>query len=93
VVLHGLALGALKIRVSGVRFPLWPLVVTTFPNNCRCLDLFQLGNRRTPLVRDDVHYDGDGNPTLPTPNYGGPLVFQSPMSAHLGVSVDLGAEP
>jgi hypothetical protein len=60
------------------------------------LDLFQLGNRCTPLIRDDVHYvalDAHGNQAFPNPGYGGPLEFQSPMSARLAISVDFGAEP
>lgn len=60
------------------------------------LDLFQVGNRRTPLARDDFHFfglDPDGNQAFPNPNYGQPVVFQPPMSARLGLSVDFGAEP
>lgn len=65
------------------------------PRPALFLDLFEVGNRRTPLLRDE-HYGGlddDGNPTLSNPNYGGPLVFQTPMSARLGISMDFGAEP
>ena len=57
------------------------------------LDLFHLGNRRTPVRLDDVHYlalDGDRIPSVPNPTYGRPEVFQSPMSARLGVTVDFG---
>ena len=57
------------------------------------LDLFHLGNRRTPVRRDDVHYlalDEDRIPSVPNPTYGRPDVFQSPMSARLGVAVDFG---
>jgi hypothetical protein len=57
------------------------------------LDLFHLGNRRTALRLDDVHYlavDADRIPSLPNPTYGRPEVFQSPMSARLGVTVDFG---
>ena len=60
------------------------------------LDLFQIGNRRSVLIRDDLHYGGldeAGNPVLPNPSYHRPLEFQPPMSARLGVSVDFGAEP
>jgi hypothetical protein len=59
------------------------------------LDVFQLGNRRTALVRDDQHYfvvDTAGD-QAPNPQYGKPLVFQPPMSARLGLSVDFGAAP
>ena len=57
------------------------------------LDLFHLGNRRTPLRVDDVHYlaiDADRIPSVPNPTYGRPDVFQPPMSARLGVTVDFG---
>ena len=57
------------------------------------LDLFHLGNRRTPVRLDDVHYlalDADRIPSVPNPTYGRPEVFQSPMSARLGVTVDFG---
>ena len=57
------------------------------------LDLFHLGNRRTPLRLDDVHYlaiDPDRIPSVPNPTYGRPGVFQPPMSARLGVTVDFG---
>jgi hypothetical protein len=60
------------------------------------LDLFQVGNRRTPLIRDDLRYSGldaNGNQAFPNPNYGAPLVFQPPMSARLGLTVDFGAAP
>ena len=55
-----------------------------------------MGNRRTPLARDHFHFfglDPDGNQAFPNPNYGRPVVFQPPMSARLGLSVDFGAEP
>jgi hypothetical protein len=48
------------------------------------------------LIRDDGRYfglDADGHQAFPNSNYGGPLEFQSPMSARLGMSVDFGAEP
>ena len=57
------------------------------------LDLFHLGNRRTPVRLDDVHYlalDADRIPSVPNPTYGRPEVFQPPMSARLGVTVDFG---
>jgi hypothetical protein len=57
------------------------------------LDLFHLGNRRTPVRLDDVRYlalDGNRIPSVPNPNYGRAEVFQSPMSARLGVTVDFG---
>jgi hypothetical protein len=57
------------------------------------LDLFHLGNRRTPVRLNDVHYlalDADRIPSLPNPTYGRPEVFLSPMSARLGVTVDFG---
>jgi carboxypeptidase family protein/TonB-dependent receptor-like protein len=58
------------------------------------LDLFHVGNRRTPVLFNDLRYlmtDAEGNPTTPNPVYGRPLVFQPPMSARLGLSVDFGA--
>jgi hypothetical protein len=58
------------------------------------LDLFRLGNRRTPIAFDELHFlgqDANGNPTTPNPTYGRPQVFQPPMSARLGLSVDWGA--
>ncbi len=57
------------------------------------LDLFQLGNRRTPIDFNDLHFlelDANGNPTNPNPAYGRPQLFQPPMSARLGLSVDFG---
>jgi hypothetical protein len=57
------------------------------------LDLFHLGNRRTPVRLDDVRYlalDADRVPSVPNPSYGRPELFQSPMSARLGVTVDFG---
>jgi hypothetical protein len=57
------------------------------------LDLFHLGNRRTSLQLDDVHFlqvDEDGTPTTPNPTYGRPQLFQPPASARLGLSVDFG---
>jgi hypothetical protein len=57
------------------------------------LDLFHLGNRRTPVRFDDVRYlalDENRIPSVPNPTYGRPDVFQSPMSARLGVAVDFG---
>ncbi len=57
------------------------------------LDLFQLGNRRTPVAFDELHFleqDANGNPTTPNRTYGRPFDFQAPMSARLGLSVDFG---
>lgn len=57
------------------------------------LDLFHLGNRRTPLLLDDVRYlaiDAERVPSLPNPTYGRPHFFQPPVSARLGVSIDFG---
>lgn len=58
------------------------------------IDLFHLGNRRTAVRLDDVHYlgvDADGNPINPSPTYGRPQVFQPPTSARLGISIDFGS--
>jgi hypothetical protein len=66
------------------RTALWPKVY---------LDLFHLGNRRTALHFQDLHYletDPDGNPTTPNPLFGRPLLFQPPMSARIGLSLDFG---
>jgi hypothetical protein len=60
------------------------------------LDLFHLGNQRSAVAYDDVHYfavDDAGRQTNPNPTYGRPVVFQPPMSARVGVSLDFGAEP
>jgi hypothetical protein len=57
------------------------------------LDLFHLGNRRTPVRFDDVRYlalDENRIPSVPNPTYGRPELFQSPLSARLGVTVDFG---
>ncbi|MEO8635633.1 MAG: TonB-dependent receptor [Gemmatimonadales bacterium] len=57
------------------------------------LDLFHIGNRRTPAAFDDVHYqevDSLGNLTTPNPNYHRPTLFQPPMSARLGITIDFG---
>ena len=57
------------------------------------LDLFHLGNQRTVLDFDELHYlevSPDGTPTTPNPSYGRPLLFQPPMSARIGLSVDFG---
>jgi TonB-dependent receptor-like protein len=57
------------------------------------LDLFRLGNRRTVLDFEELHYlevDADGNPTTPNPFYGRPLLIQPPMSAGIGLSLDFG---
>jgi hypothetical protein len=58
------------------------------------VDLFQLGNRRTTIHTDQLHYqavDDHGTPTDPSPRYGRGTLFTPPMSARLGVSVDFGA--
>ena len=57
------------------------------------LDVFQLGNRRSPLILDDQlsTFDQHGN-TVPNVGYGRPLEFQPPSSARLGLSIDFGAE-
>jgi hypothetical protein len=57
------------------------------------LDVFRLGNRRTVLDFQELRYldeDQDGNPADPNPNYGTPLLFQPPMSARIGLSVEFG---
>ena len=57
------------------------------------LDLFHLGNRRTVLDYNDLHYlevDAGGVPVTPNPLHGRPLLFQPPMSARIGMSVDFG---
>jgi hypothetical protein len=60
------------------------------------LDLFHLGNARTVVQRDDVRYiglDADGNQAAVNPVYNRPEVFQPPMSARLGISLDFGELP
>jgi hypothetical protein len=60
------------------------------------LDLFHLGNQRSVIAYDDVHYlavDDAGQQASLNPAYGRPIVFQPPMSARLGLSLDFGAEP
>jgi hypothetical protein len=60
------------------------------------LDLFHLGNARTVVRRDDVRYvglDADGNQVDVNPVYNRPEVFQPPMSARLGISLDFGELP
>jgi hypothetical protein len=55
--------------------------------------VFHLGNRRTALRLDDVHYlalDADSIPSVPNPTYSRSEVFQSPMSARLGVTMNFG---
>ena len=52
------------------------------------LNLFRLGNRRTVLDFEELHYlevDSDGNPTTPNPFYGRPLLIQPPMRARIGL--------
>jgi hypothetical protein len=60
------------------------------------LDLFHLGNARTAVRRDDVHYlavDTNGNPSVVNPTYGRGEIFQPPMSVRVGMSLDFGEEP
>jgi carboxypeptidase family protein/TonB-dependent receptor-like protein len=60
------------------------------------LDLFHLGNARTVVRREDVRYiglDADGNQAEVNPVYNRPEVFQPPMSARLGISLDFGELP
>ena len=60
------------------------------------LDIFHVGNPRSAVAYDDVHYlavDEGGRQTSPSPTYGRPVVFQPPMSARLGLSLDFGGEP
>jgi hypothetical protein len=57
------------------------------------LDLFQIGNRRTTIHRDELHFfdvDSEGNPVGPNPVYRRGTIFQPPMSARLGLSLDFG---
>jgi hypothetical protein len=57
------------------------------------LDLFNIGNHRTDITYDYVHYlevDANGSPITPNPTYGRPQLFQPPMSARLGLSLDFG---
>jgi hypothetical protein len=58
------------------------------------LDLFHVGNARSAVLYDDVHYFSVdvADQTDLNPGYGRPLAFQPPMSARLGVSLDFGAE-
>jgi hypothetical protein len=58
------------------------------------LDVFQLGNPRTPLFRFDGRYlqvEPGGDYTAADPRYDTPLVFQPPRSVRLGLSVGFGA--
>jgi len=58
------------------------------------LDLFQIGNRRTTIHTEQLHYfdvDEQGTPIDPNPRYGRGTLFTPPMSARLGVSFDFGA--
>jgi hypothetical protein len=60
------------------------------------LDLFHLGNARTVVRRDDVHFiglDENGAQAVVNPVYNRPEVFQPPMSARLGISLDFGELP
>jgi Carboxypeptidase regulatory-like domain/TonB dependent receptor len=60
------------------------------------LDLFHVGNPRSAVAYDDVHYltlDDSGMQSIPNPTYGRPLVFQPPMSGRIGLSLDFGAAP
>jgi hypothetical protein len=57
------------------------------------LDLFHVGNSQSAVAYDDVHYlslDESGNQATPNPTYGRPSVFQPPMSARIGLSLDFG---
>jgi Carboxypeptidase regulatory-like domain/TonB dependent receptor/TonB-dependent Receptor Plug Domain len=57
------------------------------------LDVFRLGNQRTVLDFQELHYlemDPEGNPTTPNPLYGRPLQVQAPMSARIGLALDFG---
>jgi len=58
------------------------------------VDLFQLGNRRTTIHTDQLHYfavDDQGTPIDPNPRYGRGTLFTPPMSARFGISLDFGA--
>lgn len=60
------------------------------------LDLFHLTNTRTTTRHDDIRFlavDAGGHQTLENPNYNQPRSFAPPMSARLGITVDLGASP
>jgi hypothetical protein len=60
------------------------------------LDLFHLTNSRTTIKQDDVHYlglDANGNQGLVNPGFNRGLLFQPPMSARLGVTLDFGEMP
>jgi hypothetical protein len=56
------------------------------------LDVFHLGNSRTVLnfLEHYLEVEADGTPTTPNPLYGRPLLFQVPMSARVGMSVEFG---
>jgi hypothetical protein len=57
------------------------------------LDLFQIVNRRTTIHRNELHFfdvDSEGAPIDPNPAYGRGDLFQPPMSARLGLSLDFG---
>jgi hypothetical protein len=57
------------------------------------LDLFNIGNRRTDVTYDYLHYldvDDNGVPVTPNRTYGRPRLFQPPMSARLGISLNFG---
>jgi Carboxypeptidase regulatory-like domain/TonB dependent receptor len=57
------------------------------------LDLFNIGNPRTDVTYDYLHYldvDENGVPVTPNRTYGRPRLFQPPMSARLGISLDFG---
>jgi hypothetical protein len=51
------------------------------------LDFYHIGSSRSAVRYDDALYlaqDGNGNQTVPNPNYGHGLAFQPPFSARLG---------
>jgi hypothetical protein len=56
------------------------------------LDVFHLGNPRDAIGFNEVHYrlDSEGNPTIVNPFYGRAQVFQAPLSARIGLSLDFG---
>ena len=56
------------------------------------LDVFHLGSRRTPVAYEERHYlgaDGSGNQTDPNSLYMHPTAYFPPMSARLGMEINL----
>lgn len=56
------------------------------------LDLFHIGSKRTPVTYNERRYfgiDEHGNPTDPNPLYMKPTGFFPPMSARLGMEINL----